>query len=370
MMLANLVLVVSFRWFLAGAVEFAEFFTHPMASDGDREAKVDMRMVGFDIKLDDDTLQHVNGHVAWLSNPRDHFSITPALPGGCGTFARVSDVAKLHTPKCRFATNAGLFDVHTKQCFGNIVSDGRVVQTVPLNETNVAFGVKDGKYVIGYVSPEDIAEGGFEELVAGLGWLVRDGKNFVDASLKEANTAVQTSGKGDWYVRMRSGRTAVGHDAEGRLIIFQVDGDSRGKHSYGMTLNEVADHLIKHFNVTNAVAMDSGGSTSFAKDGQFINYPSDQYPPSCPQLPPYECERPTSTALCIHDTEDLTDDPKVVLSFWSLGGAMVVAALAGSVISGVAMMNSKKRRRKERDLEEELTENKEESEESVEVRLA
>jgi len=356
--------------FTADAVKVSEYYTHPMAADGGREANVDMRMVGFDIDLGNGALQHVNGHVAWLSNPRGHFSVTPALPGGCGTFARVSDVAKLHSPKCRFATNAGLFDIHTKACFGNIVSDGRVIQTVPLNETNVAFGIKNGEFVVGYVSPDHIAEGGFEELVAGLGWLVKNGQNFVDESWKEAYTAVQTSGEGDWYSRMRSGRTAVGHDDKGRLIIFQVDGDSRGKHSYGMTLNEVADHLIKHFNVSNAIAMDSGGSTSFARDGQFINYPSDQYPPSCPQLPPFECERPTSTALCIHDSEELTDDPKLALSFWSFGGVMVVAALAGSVIGGVAMMHSKKLRKKDKRLEEELTQDKCESDDSVEIRMA
>merc|ERR1712048_1244082 len=86
------------------------------------------------------------------------------LPGGCGTFSRVTDIAKLHTPKCRFATNAGLFNVHTKACYGYIVSDGAAIQTIPLNETDVAFGIKDGQFVVGYVSPEDIAADGFEEL--------------------------------------------------------------------------------------------------------------------------------------------------------------------------------------------------------------
>merc|ERR1719433_1709192 len=353
-------------WLTAEAVEKSEYYTYPMASRGGRKANVDMRMVGFDVKTDSGLL-HVNGHVAWLSNPRNHFTVSPPLPGGCGTFERVSHMAKHHSPKCRYATNAGMFNIHTKQCFGNIVSGGQVLKTVPLNETNVAFGIKDGEFVVGYVSPEDIATGGFEELVNGLGWLVKDGVNYIDAGWKEAYKAVQTSGPKDEYKEMRSGRTAIGHDIRGRLIIFQVDGDSRGLHSYGMTLHEVADHLIKFFNVTNAIALDSGGSTSFAKDGQFINYPSDQYPPSCPQLPPFECERPTSTALCIHDTEDLADDPKVVMSFWSLGGVMVVAALAGSVIGGVAMMNSKKSRRKNRDLEKELHEDKSGSEDSVDV---
>merc|ERR1712232_300528 len=139
---------------------------------------------------------------------------------------------------------------------------------------------------------------------------------------------------GDKYKDMRSGRTAIGHDLHGRLIIFQVDGDARGVHSYGMTLHEVADHLIKFFNVTNAVALDSGGSTSFAKDGQFINYPSDQYPPSCPQLPPFECERPTSTALCIYDSEDRLGG---VISFATTMGGYAVAITGGTLIGALAV---------------------------------
>merc|ERR1712151_742640 len=96
-----------------------------------------------------------------------------------------------------------------------------------------------------------------------------------------------------------------------------------------MTLHEVADHLIKNFNVTNAIAVDSGGSTSFAKDGALINYASDQYPPSCPQLPPFECERPTSTALCIHDSEGMFDIN--IITSASGGYALVTAALVLNV---------------------------------------
>jgi len=222
-----------------------------------------------------------------------------------------------------------------------------------MEETNVAFGIKNGEFVVGYVSPEDIAAGGFEELVNGLGWLVKDGKNYIDESWEDAYKAVQTSGNGDKYKEMRSGRTAIGHDIKGRLIIFQVDGDARGVHSYGMTLHEVADHLIKFFNVTNAIALDSGGSTSFAKDGQFINYPSDQYPPSCPQLPPFECERPTSTGLCIYDSEDMLGG---VISFASLGG-YAVAAAGGALIGALAGSYFLNKRKKSRtsDKEKELS---------------
>merc|ERR1711972_373641 len=164
------------------------------------------------------------------------------------------------------------------------------------------------------------------------GWLVKDGKNYIDESWVDAYKGVQTTGPGDEYKEMRSGRTAIGHDIKGRLLIFQVDGDGRGVHSYGMTLNEVANHLIKFFNVTNAIAFDSGGSTSFAKDGQFINYPSDQYPPSCPQLPPFECERPTSTALCIYDSEDILGDNWII----SIGG-YASAIVGGTLVGAFAM---------------------------------
>merc|ERR1712217_690186 len=202
----------------------------------------------------------------------------------------------------------------------------------------------NGEYVIGYVSPEDIAAGGFEELVNGLGWLVRDGVNYIDAGWVDAYKGVQTSGPGDAYKDMRSGRTAIGHDIKGRLLIFQVDGDARGVHSYGMTLHEVADHLIKFFNVTNAIALDSGGSTSFAKDGQFINYPSDQYPPSCPQLPPFECERPTSTAICIYDPEDSLGS---IISFASTagviaGGALIILIGALAILKSQGKLHSSK----------------------------
>jgi len=359
------VLALITRWLAIEAVKSAEYYTYPMPPAGGNKAAVEMRIVGFDVDLGNDMTQHVNGHVAMLSNPQKHFSVVPPLPGGCGTFSRVSDVANLHSPKCRFATNAGLFNVHTKACYGNIVSNGKILQTVPLNETNVVFGVKNGRYIVGYVSPEDIKGGGFEELVAGLGWLVKNGTNVVKETWKDANIDVQTSGKGFKYARMRSGRTAVGHDSEGRLVIFQVDGDARGVHSYGMTLEEVADRLISHFNVTNAIGLDSGGSTSFARDGNMVNYPSDQQPPSCPELPPYECERPTSTALCVHDSVE--EQPKVTLSFWSFGAVMAAVGLLGSAVGGVAAMTMKKSRKERdgnRDLKAELTDDKEDSDNS------
>merc|ERR1712032_1561393 len=123
-----------------------------------------------------------------------------------------------------------------------------------------------------------------------------------------------------------------------------------GVHSYGMTLHEVADHLIKFFNVTNAIALDSGGSTSFARDGEFINYPSDQFPP-------FECERPTSTALCIHDSEDMLDG---VMSFVGSAGGYVCAIAVGVLMGAVATMYVAKSRKRAGDLKKSLTDDESE----------
>merc|ERR1712012_476397 len=44
-----------------------------------------------------------------------------------------------------------------------------------------------------------------------------------------------------------------------------------------------------------------------ASDGILISYPSDIRPPSCPDEPDerglFQCERPVSTVLCIHEQE-------------------------------------------------------------------
>jgi len=40
-----------------------------------------------------------------------------------------------------------------------------------------------------------------------------------------------------------------------------------------------------------------------AHNGVLINYPSDNQPPSCHKSGLFQCERPVSTVLCIHEQE-------------------------------------------------------------------
>ncbi len=102
--------------------------------------------------------------------------------------------------------------------------------------------------------------------------LVRDGKAVFNAG--EAFVPQQLA--------LPEPRTAVGQLADGRIILVVVDGRRRG-YSSGMTNFELALALVRLGAVTGA-ALDGGGSSTMAFDGQLLNRPSG-------------AERPVSEAL-------------------------------------------------------------------------
>jgi len=244
---------------------------------------------------------HVLGHLVKVNNPVGRVSMA-LPPGGCGSREKTSITAQQHSPRCKIAINAGYFNVHNGACIGNLVSDGVLVQSVPLDQGNVNFGIKDGKFVIGYLSPAELA--GFQHLVSGVTWLVRDGKNYVTQGWREANITVQTSG--DKYATNLASRTAVGVDKDGRLVMIQIDGSiAVGKKKRGVDMTTLADLLIDH-GAVHAINLDGGGSSAMAQDGVLINYPSDMLPPSCGDASrKYQCERPVSTIMCIHELPEM-----------------------------------------------------------------
>merc|ERR1719150_1204613 len=291
-------------------------------------AGMELKMLGMEVEG-----THVLGHLATISNPRGHVSLA-LPPGGCGSREKVTVTMQQHHPRCTLAINAGYFNVTDSACIGNVVSHGVTIQTVPLSQGNVNFGIKDGKFMIGYFKPEEVA--GFDHLVSGVVWLVRDGKNYVAQGWKEANITVQTSG--DKYATNLASRTAVGYDKDGRLIILQIDGSiAVGEKKRGMNMAQLADLLIEH-GAVNAINLDGGGSSAMALNGVLINYPSDMLPPSCHASGKYQCERPVSSVLCVHELEEeaagaptsgaLSTGALVALAFALVAGG-AVCALAG-----------------------------------------
>jgi hypothetical protein len=71
----------------------------------------------------------------------------------------------------------------------------------------------------------------------------------------------------------RNPRTAVGQLADGRIVLVATDGRRAG-YSVGMTNFELAQTMVRLGAVT-ASALDAGGSTTVAFDGQLLNRPSD-----------------------------------------------------------------------------------------------
>merc|ERR1712032_1015414 len=81
-----------------------------------------------------------------------------------------------------------------------------------------------------------------------------------------------------------------------------------------------------------AINLDGGGSSAMARNGQLINYPSDNQPPSCDASGLYQCERPVSTVLCLHEQDSVAT---VAVSSGSgiQTGAIIIGALL-SILAG------------------------------------
>lgn len=78
---------------------------------------------------------------------------------------------------------------------------------------------------------------------------------------------------GTYHLNRRHPRTAVGQRADGRIVMVVVDGRRTG-YSAGMTNFELAQTMIR-LGVVTASALDAGGSSTMAFDGELLNRPSD-----------------------------------------------------------------------------------------------
>jgi hypothetical protein len=121
--------------------------------------------------------------------------------------------------------------------------------------------------------------------------LVKNGRPIFNAG--EALTPAQLRG--------RNPRTAIGQRADGGIVMVAVDGRQRGW-SVGITNWDLALTLVRYGCVTG-FALDSGGSTTVAFDGQLLNRPSDPHG-----------ERPVGEALVIAYTGVYAPPPAPNLS--------------------------------------------------------
>ena len=182
--------------------------------------------------------RYIVGSIAFLERPYYTLSVLePNSPGGCkvqywsATRSLVSETASHRVGGCRIAVNAGYFDVHNGRCLGNVVSDGRIVQTSN-DEQNANFGIRqDGTLTVGYIPDQEIlnSTNPFRQLVSGVIWLVRNGSNFVNESKELECSSHEDTGRMETFVNVISSRTAIGHDDQGRVVIAQVGKEHTGE---------------------------------------------------------------------------------------------------------------------------------------------
>ncbi|KAG5842512.1 hypothetical protein ANANG_G00178410 [Anguilla anguilla] len=235
------------------------------------------------------------GHMTFVNNPLQTVSVLePGGAGGCG-IGRLETVERTSRPKkCLYSQNGGYFRTKTGQCLGNVVSDGTLVRNSK-GIQNAQFGIKkDGTLVFGYLSEEDVldTENPFVQLVSGVVWLLRNGSTYITESTAVECEETEETGHFPEFVNTVSARTAVGHDRDGRLVLFHIDGQTGIR---GMNLWQVAEFL-KDQGVVNAINLDGGGSATYVVDGSLASYPSDH----CHE-PMWRCPRNVSTVLCVHE---------------------------------------------------------------------
>ena len=247
------------------------------------------------------------GTVTFVDHPRTTFSVLePFSPGSCNSFwpahATVSVTASRRSGGCIVAQNAGFFRMGTSACLGNIVSDGRFVRESD-HVVNANFGIKEsGKIFVGYLSNEEAKNktDPFLQLLSGVIWLVKNGSNFVNESMRIESDHNEETGNLTEFVNVVSARTAVGHDKLGRVMMLVVDGQTRKR---GVNLFELADIMIRR-GAVNAINLDGGGSATLMRDGVLANHVSDH----CTGSPEYRCMRQVSTVLCAHEESCVPQD--------------------------------------------------------------
>jgi hypothetical protein len=310
----------------------------------------------------------LNGHYIRLNNPRKHFSIVPPKPG-CNTNAKldsrtrvVETVTALRAQKqtdpnyklfdgknvtCIMATNAGYFDTGDGHCLGNIVTNGNIVQSSTLHNINFAT-TKNGRFMVGYLGSVEQANTLLQSktsdqndtianMIGGVLWLVRNGESYVDQSLEVEDMNTQRSGPS--FATLHASRISIGHDAEGRIIIVEIDGD--GNSDKGFDLRTLS-HLLIELGVKNAINLDGGGSATVAQGFRsgntddirhsVLNYVSDgcgslfrEEGNSIPSLfmtsstagieTLFRCDRAVTTITCMHDLIESNDEPKIPQEF-------------------------------------------------------
>jgi hypothetical protein len=188
---------------------------------------------------------------------------------------------------CVVAAAAGYFNMSTFACSGNLVAGGRLIQTS--SRKNVNFGVRGNELVVGYVPKEEILNEfrPFDFLVAGSGWLVRNGETYVSESFSSDDEDVSYQPAN--FRSARIPRTAIGYNKRGELQVLQMSGegshspqpDTGSDNTYvpGLTIDEFA-HALVSLGFEQAINLVGGEMANMAVNHTIVSIPSSACPAS------------------------------------------------------------------------------------------
>ncbi len=111
----------------------------------------------------------------------------------------------------------------------------------------------------------------YKLLITGAVWLLRNGRSVVNESIYIEDASIETTGSLAYFAEVISARTAVGHRADGSIVILQVNGKTGQR---GASLYEMADRL-QALGVVNAINLDGGGSSVAVGNDTVVSFPSD-----------------------------------------------------------------------------------------------
>ena len=215
---------------------------------------------------------------------------------------------------CQLASSAGVFNQTMGLSYGSLVAGGNVIQTQQSSWTGVHFGLRAGNFTVGRFSEAEINDPAlpWDALISGAGWLVREGRAYIQESLSASGDAEDVSMWPADFATARAARTAIGYDAAGRLLLLQLDGaampvdeSSAAQPLGGVSLSDLA-HLAVGLGFVSAVNIQPG---SLTQNHSLVSFPprtcGDQQVSAAEGSFPLSyvvrrCEQPVPSVICIH----------------------------------------------------------------------
>lgn len=177
--------------------------------------------------------------------------------------------------KATFVSNASTGSGTQLKLHGQQIYNGQILDSIkgdeydPLND-RWTLAIGDDNSLTSFppdVQASEIRSQGYNNTVSGFGPIISDGKIIVKDDDYSTNTIVSHP------------RQVIAQLPNKDLIFFSCDGRENNTHTMiekGMTLQEVAETLLDHYDIEFAYNMDGGGSTSSVVRSHKLNRSMDE----------------------------------------------------------------------------------------------